>query len=74
MINVLSNPEVLCFPLLNNDFLQIILLMGGALILVTVVNPYFLIMVTIMSVLFLLWRMVFLKSSKNIKRLEGISK
>lgn len=74
MINVLSNPEVLCFPLLNNDFLQIILLMGGSLILVTVVNPYFLIMVTIMSVLFLLWRMVFLKSSKNIKRLEGISK
>lgn len=48
--------------------------MVGSLVLVTVVNPYFLIMVAVIGTLFLLMRHVFLKSSKNIKRLEGISK
>lgn len=47
--------------------------MVGALVLVAVVNPYFLIMVGIIGTLFLFMRHVFLKSSKNIKRLEGIS-
>lgn len=48
--------------------------MVGALVLVAIINPYFLIMVAIIGTLFLLMRHVFLKSSKNIKRLEGISK
>lgn len=48
--------------------------MFGSLVLVAIVNPYFLIMVGIMSILFMILRRIFLKSSKNIKRLEGISK
>ncbi|KAJ8979911.1 hypothetical protein NQ317_005347 [Molorchus minor] len=51
---------------------QILLAMVGSLILVAVVNPIFLILVAITGVFFLLLRHVFLKSSKNIKRLEGI--
>lgn len=53
---------------------QIILNMAGALILVTIVNPYFLIIVGVTGIFFLMLRRVFLKSSKNIKRLEGMSK
>lgn len=53
---------------------QIILNMAGALILVTLVNPYFLIIVGVTGIFFMLLRVVFLKSSKNIKRLEGMSK
>ncbi|KAK4880096.1 hypothetical protein RN001_008242 [Aquatica leii] len=53
---------------------QIILLMFGSIILVAVVNPYFLIPTGVIACFFLLCRMVFLKSSKNIKRLEGITR
>ncbi|RZB39027.1 multidrug resistance-associated protein [Asbolus verrucosus] len=51
---------------------QIILNMAGALVLVTIVNPYFLIIVAIAGVFFMMLRVVFLRSSKNIKRLEGM--
>ncbi|XP_057653050.1 ATP-binding cassette sub-family C member 4-like [Diorhabda carinulata] len=51
---------------------QIILMMCGSLILVAIVNPYFLIFVFILAFFFLTMRHVYLKSSKNIKRLEGI--
>ncbi|KAJ8918369.1 hypothetical protein NQ315_008063 [Exocentrus adspersus] len=51
---------------------QILLMMVGSLVLVAVVNPQFLILVAIAAVFFVLLRHVFLKSSKNIKRLEGI--
>ncbi|XP_018561045.1 multidrug resistance-associated protein 4 [Anoplophora glabripennis] len=51
---------------------QILLLMAGSLILVAVVNPQFLILVGITGIFFLLLRHVFLRCSKNIKRLEGI--
>lgn len=53
---------------------QILLTMVGSLVLVTVVNPYFLILVAIVGVFFLILRHIFLKTSKNVKRLEGISK
>lgn len=53
---------------------QILLLMMGSLFLVAVINPYFLVLVAICGFFFMLIRHVFLKSSKNIKRLEGISK
>ncbi|KAF5307736.1 hypothetical protein FQR65_LT06607 [Abscondita terminalis] len=53
---------------------QIILLMFGSIILVAVVNPLFLIPTGIIACFFLLCRMVFLRSSKNIKRLEGITR
>ncbi|KAJ8951065.1 hypothetical protein NQ318_003763 [Aromia moschata] len=51
---------------------QILLMMAGSVILVAVVNPQFLILVGIVGIFFLLLRHVFLKTSKNIKRLEGI--
>jgi ATP-binding cassette subfamily C (CFTR/MRP) protein 4 len=54
------------------DASQIILNMAGALVLVTFVNPYFLIIVGVTGIFFMLLRMVFLRSSKNIKRLEGM--
>ncbi|KAF5275659.1 hypothetical protein FQA39_LY06771 [Lamprigera yunnana] len=53
---------------------QIILMTFGSLILVTVINPYFLIPTGIIGCFFILCRMVFLRSSKNIKRLEGITR
>lgn len=53
---------------------QIILLMFGSLVLVALINPYFLIPVGVIGCIFMLLRMVFLRSSKNIKRLEGMSK
>ncbi|KAF5275656.1 hypothetical protein FQA39_LY06768 [Lamprigera yunnana] len=53
---------------------QIILMMFGSLILVTIINPYFLIPTCIIGCFFLLCRMVFLRSSKNIKRLEGMTR
>lgn len=55
------------------DAAQIILLMIGSLVLVAIVNPYFLIPVAVIACFFMLLRSIFLKSSKNIKRLEGIS-
>ncbi|KRT80296.1 ABC transporter ATP-binding protein, partial [Oryctes borbonicus] len=51
---------------------QILLLMLGSLILVAVVNYMFLIPVAIIACVFLFLRIVFLRSSKNIKRLEGM--
>ncbi|CAH0558003.1 unnamed protein product [Brassicogethes aeneus] len=53
---------------------QIMLTMGGSLVLVTVVNAYFLILVLFVGILFMFLRHIFLKSSKSIKRLEGIMK
>ncbi|XP_025836204.1 multidrug resistance-associated protein 4-like [Agrilus planipennis] len=56
------------------DSSQILLIMAGSLILVAVVNPLFLIPVAIIGVIFMILRSIFLKSSKNIKRLEGITR
>lgn len=46
----------------------------GSIILITVVNPYFLVIVAIIGVVSMILRHIYLKTSKNIKRLEGISK
>lgn len=48
--------------------------MTGAIILTSIVNPLFLIPIFFMVLVFLCARKVYLKTSKNIKRLEGISK
>lgn len=50
---------------------QIMLLMVGSLILVAVVNPYLLVPLAVISLVFQGMRIIFLRSSKNIKRLEG---
>lgn len=50
------------------------LVMIGSLVLIALVNPYFLVLIAVISTFFLLLGIIFLKSSKNIKRLEGVSK
>lgn len=46
--------------------------MFGLIIVTTVVNPYFLIPVVILGILFIYIQRVYLKTSKNVKRLEGV--
>ena len=53
---------------------QILLLMSGALIVTCTVNPIFLAPAAIIGAVCILIRKVYLKTSKNIKRLEGMSK
>lgn len=52
---------------------QMNMLMLGSLIVTCVVNPIFLVPVAFISAIFYWIRKVYLKTSKNIKRLEGIS-
>ncbi|CAG9833829.1 unnamed protein product [Diabrotica balteata] len=54
------------------DSSQVLLSMAGSLVLIVIVNPFFLILIGALSVVFGLIRHIYLKSSKNIKRLEGI--
>lgn len=56
------------------DATQSILSMTGSLIVAFAVNPYFLIPIAVMGILFIFIRKVYLKTSKNIKRLESIGK
>lgn len=56
------------------DASQIILSMFGAIIVTSIVNPTFLLPICIIGIAFLFLRKVYLKTSKNIKRLEGVSK
>ncbi|EZA62696.1 putative multidrug resistance-associated protein, partial [Ooceraea biroi] len=53
---------------------QLTLMMLGALTVTCVVNPIFLVPVVITSFIFYWIRKVYLKTSKNIKRLEGITR
>lgn len=55
------------------DASQIILNMVGTIVVAGTVNPYFLIPVFVLGIFFGLIRKVFLKTAKNIKRLEGVS-
>lgn len=54
------------------DAAQNMLSMFGLIIVTTVVNPYFLIPVLILGILFIYIQRVYLKTSKNVKRLEGV--
>lgn len=56
------------------DSSQVILSLFGSVILTSIVNPIFLIPVGVMGFVFTFVRRIFLKTSKEIKRLEGISK
>lgn len=62
------------FPKTMLDASQAVLYMSGSIIIATIVNPYFLIPMLILGVFFVFVRKVFLKTSENIKRLEGASK
>lgn len=56
------------------DATQIILNMTGAVFVASVVNPLFLIPIFVMGLVFAFIRRIYLKTSKDIKRLEGICK
>jgi ABC-type multidrug transport system, ATPase and permease components len=56
------------------DASQIILMMLGNILVTVSVNPYFLIPIVVMASIFMFVRKVYLKTSKNVKRLEGITK
>jgi ABC-type multidrug transport system fused ATPase/permease subunit len=56
------------------DASQIILMMAGSLVVAVSVNLYFLIPIVVMGLLFWFIRKIYLKTSKNVKRLEGITK
>lgn len=68
------------FPRAIDEFLpkslldapQNILIVIGSIALAAIVNPYFLLPVTILTVVFLFIRKVYLKTSKELKRFEAI--
>lgn len=56
------------------DGTQSILTLIGSIVITAVVSPYFLIPVLVMGLIFIYIRKVYLKTSINIKRVEGIAK
>ncbi|CAG9809558.1 unnamed protein product [Chironomus riparius] len=56
------------------DSVQVILLGVGSIVITTIINPYFLIPAVILFIIFAYLRRFFLKTSKNLKRLEGITR
>ncbi|XP_055636392.1 ATP-binding cassette sub-family C member 4-like [Toxorhynchites rutilus septentrionalis] len=56
------------------DASQIILSMLGTIIVTVTVNPWFLVPMAFLAVIFMYIRRIYLKTSKNIKRLEGITR
>ncbi|XP_048515444.1 ATP-binding cassette sub-family C member 4-like isoform X2 [Athalia rosae] len=53
---------------------QVIMMMTGSLIVTSTVKPEFIVLIAILGVCFALLRKVYLKTSKNIKRLEGMTR
>lgn len=53
---------------------QVIMMVTGSMIISCIVNPILLVPIAILSIIFSLIRKIYLKTSKNIKRLEGMSK
>nr|XP_040220684.2 ATP-binding cassette sub-family C member 4-like [Anopheles coluzzii]XP_040220685.2 ATP-binding cassette sub-family C member 4-like [Anopheles coluzzii]XP_040220686.2 ATP-binding cassette sub-family C member 4-like [Anopheles coluzzii]XP_040220687.2 ATP-binding cassette sub-family C member 4-like [Anopheles coluzzii]XP_040220688.2 ATP-binding cassette sub-family C member 4-like [Anopheles coluzzii]XP_049463568.1 ATP-binding cassette sub-family C member 4-like [Anopheles coluzzii]XP_04946356 len=56
------------------DASQIILSLCGTLVVTVLVNPLFLVPLALLGVVFWFVRRIYLKTSKNIKRLEGITR
>lgn len=54
------------------DGAQIVISLFGSIIITATASPYFLIPVSVLGVIFMYIRKVYLKTSKNIKRIEGI--
>lgn len=55
------------------DATQIIFNMMGAIIVTSIVNPWFILPVAVLGLVFMGVRKVYLKTSKNLKRLDGTS-
>lgn len=56
------------------DAIQNILTMIGSISLTVIVRPYFLIPIILIGMVFTYVRKIYLSSSKDLKRMEGISK
>jgi ATP-binding cassette, subfamily C (CFTR/MRP), member 4 len=56
------------------DATQIILMTVGSIVITSVINPLFLIPIGVLFIVFSYIKQYYLKTSKNIKRLEGITK
>uniref|UniRef100_A0A182IVJ8 Uncharacterized protein n=1 Tax=Anopheles atroparvus TaxID=41427 RepID=A0A182IVJ8_ANOAO len=56
------------------DASQIILSLCGTIVVTVIVNPMFLVPLFLLGIVFWFVRRIFLKTSKNIKRLEGITR
>lgn len=56
------------------DAIQNILGILGSLLVAAAVNPYFLVPMVVLSILFVLIRNIYLKITRNLNRLEGIGK
>lgn len=56
------------------DSLQIGLALLGIVVMVSVVNPWLLLPTAVIGVVFYLLRNFYLTTSRNVKRLEGVSK
>lgn len=50
------------------------LILLGSIVVIAMANPYFLIPLWVLGTIFVSIRMIYLKTSKNIKRIEGIGK
>lgn len=61
-------------PAVMMDVIQIFLSLGGIVIVIAVVNPLFLIPTLILVLIFYQLRTFYLKTSRNIKRLEAITR
>lgn len=69
MISSSSIDEVL--PRVLLDATQVILNMIGAIVVTAVVNPYFLVPISLMAISFVFIRGAYLRTSRSIKRLEA---
>lgn len=61
-------------PAVMMDVIQIFLSLGGIVIVIAIVNPLFLLPTMVLGVIFYQLRTFYLKTSRNVKRLEAISK
>lgn len=61
-------------PAVMIDVIQIFLSLFGIVVVIAFVNPWFLLPTLILAVIFYRLRIFYLKTSRNVKRLEAISK
>jgi len=61
-------------PAVMMDVIQIFLALAGIVIVIAVVNPLFLIPTVVLGIIFYQLRTFYLKTSRDVKRMEAISK
>lgn len=61
-------------PAVMMDVIQIFLSLFGIVVVIAVVNPLYLIPTLLLAIVFYYLRIFYLKTSRNVKRLEAISK